>query len=221
MAGPAITTNTLPLWDPYAHTLTISWDAVLTAVAGLPTDIQLTDADGVLWAGPGNVVGSHTLTLYPAGTPGTASTVDIAAAAFVSAGGDSLAITDSLYNLTLNRTVAQAPFTKTDLDALYTVLHSIMLAGDLSGLDTLQRTDLSGFIDRLLKTATSNTQGLLLQTPRISTQANAMLTQYDKFVASSKDQFAFRDLDQTVKVLRAAMPKGGQAFPFAITSNGL
>lgn len=210
MAGPTISAD---LWNASTSTLQIAWSATITSVAGGAADIQLTDAAGLLWSGPGTLTGSYVLTRDYTNAAGTPGTYDIIAAGFVSAGGNSLAIVDQVFSLALDHA---APYTRTDVLALNTAITNLLNGGlTLGGYSTLQQADIAALQGHLV-----GTSGKLILAPRFATQASALLDTLTTYYQSSKDAESLATLLRASSALRAAMPTGGQPFPFAITSAG-
>lgn len=186
MAGPTIASSTKPLWNPVGNILTISWSALLTAAAGLPNDLLYTDVNSVVWNGASTTANTYQMQKYAAGTPGTASTVTIAAGAFSSAGGNSLLISNQAVNLAFDHTIAQGAMTSADVTALWTALDTSFATGNFTDYDAVQLADLRNLFNRLLKTPVSAAQGYLVKAPRTEDRAYALLTQWQKFLQSAK-----------------------------------
>lgn len=216
MAGPDISIANGSVWNATTNTLKVGLDDVVISVAGGAHAIQLTDAAGLLWSGPGTISTSCPLTRYYGGTPGTPGTFDVAAAEFVGAGGDGAEITDADFTLALDHA---APITRTDLTAVYTAITQFHADSDFSSMSVNELADFFALFNRLFKAPESSSQGIMLQSTRALTQANALLTALEKYDQSSKDPSAYTELLRARQALKAAMPTAA-TFPFAITSTG-
>lgn len=212
MAAPVISAR---LWNPTTNILQILSDTNLT-FAGAVHDFQLTDANGALWAnasaafasGSGGLIPTVQLSLYPAGTPGTVSTLDMAAGA-VTNGTVSDASADASYVLALDHA---APYSRTDVAALFTAIANIITNGT-SIYDTLALADVSLLSTHLL----SSSPGILATAPRTIAQAQAFVDAADSFDKSSRDAFALQDFRRAATALRATLPVRGTV---AISSAG-
>ena len=148
MAAPVLTSS---LWNSTTHVLTLLIDQAST-FTGAVYDFQYTDADGAVWAnasaafasGSGTTTPTVQLSAYPAGTPGDASTLDVAASAFTAAATGNDAITDDVPNLAIDHPI---PITRTDIEAFAGVVDQILSDTDLSSYDDIQIAGEVGAVD--------------------------------------------------------------------------